>query len=1040
MSKNLKSGDNLVAQSTGGDATGIKWIMIIYFCSGVCSLIDEVVWVRLLKLTLGNTVYASSIVVSVFMGGLALGALIMGRFAESVKKRLRLYAILESIATVSAVSLPFFLWCADGFYRWIYITAAPSPAALLFVQVLVSAAILLVPTMVMGSTLPLLGRYITALQKQVGPLVGRLYALNMLGATIGCFLAGFVLIRMAGVMGTLYFAAVINMFVALSGWWLSRSYDVSPDPPAESNSQRRKKAGANKRQDMRSRLILLGAFYSGLISIGYELIWMRSIVIPLGGFTYVFSAVLTVYLLGNVIGAWIGSRLSRHVTRPGAAFGVSMTALGILGMVFVIWLKLWFVGYRSIGQTSEAGMEGSALGILLMPLLHSIIMFLTPSVLMGIGFPFLLQAWSSFKHNVGKTIGVVYGVNTIGAVVGGILTGFVLIPLMGVQWSIMILGLVGLWLGLALIQVFASSMKASTRVIVYAAGLGFTILVAVFPKDFYRDNIVSASDSTTIAVREGTTTTVEVRRSKAGNLLMNSNGVIIAGDDIHRIAQNMLGHLGILLSPDAHDILSVGFGSGETTACLATHGLGTIDCVEIAQEVVELGLGYFKHLNLGSGLDRYVNMIYMDAKNYLYLTPKRYDVIISDADIPSHSGSAPMFTREHFQSGLEHLTPGGLFITKLHIAGISSSTFASILGTFLDVFPSVTIWYPVTKPTSFFYLAGSDSEQRFFPKRIDEKLSQKNIGDSVSYLNFFTSQDVMSCYIGDHNDIRRYLKEYRLNSDYKPFVEFNLEYKRYGISEDMFEDFIGTVRGNSILKHIDWSGMAEKGEAEWRGKFQTPFEASTINLKLFRESDFKNRLILVGEGLRLAPKHPEFRENEINLFQYVEMLFQQKRPVEGIDAVLKRQPECGTAWIIKSMIFQHNKDYQSAYHAAHQAVQHHPENPRALTNLGLVSLRLNKPEESIRWYEKAIQLEPSNIHHLFNLGMVYSQTGNYEQAVNVFQEGLKKKPDELKAYVLLGDYFTKLGRKDEAAESYRKALKLKPDYNAARRGLAKVLE
>ncbi|MCK4306039.1 MAG: fused MFS/spermidine synthase, partial [Candidatus Eisenbacteria sp.] len=188
-------------------SVGVRWITLIYFCSGICSLIDEVVWVRLLKLTLGNTVYASSIVISMFMGGLALGALLMTRFADRVERPLRLYALLEVCATFSALSLPIALRFADQGYRWFYTQAHPSPAGLLALQVIVSAVLLLVPAMVMGSTLPLLSRYVTAVHDRVGRLVGRLYALNMLGATLGTFLAGFVLIRSVGVMGTLYIAA-----------------------------------------------------------------------------------------------------------------------------------------------------------------------------------------------------------------------------------------------------------------------------------------------------------------------------------------------------------------------------------------------------------------------------------------------------------------------------------------------------------------------------------------------------------------------------------------------------------------------------------------------------------------------------------------------------------------------------------------------------------------------------------------------------------------------------------------------------------------
>lgn len=304
-----------------GRRTSVRWLMLIYFASGACSLIDEVVWVRLLKLILGNTVYAASIVVSVFMGGLALGALLMARYSDRVERRLRLYAILEMLVTISALLLPLAFKAVDHIYVWFYRSYHPSHAALLAVQVAISTCILLVPSMLMGSTLPLLGRFVTGLDREAGHLVGKLYALNTLGAAAGCFLAGFVLIRVLGVMGSLYTAAGLNFLVAFGGWFLSRFSVGSDEVEAEYSGP---VLAAERRIDERFCLLMTGLFLSGLISIGYELLWMRSIVHLLGGYTYVFSAVLTVYLLGNVIGAGIASGMVKELKRPGCGFAVTL--------------------------------------------------------------------------------------------------------------------------------------------------------------------------------------------------------------------------------------------------------------------------------------------------------------------------------------------------------------------------------------------------------------------------------------------------------------------------------------------------------------------------------------------------------------------------------------------------------------------------------------------------------------------------------------------------------------------------------------------
>ena len=329
----------------------VSWLMLIYFTSGACSLIDEVVWVRLFKLTLGNTVYASSIVVSTFMGGLALGALIMSRYSDRIRNHLRLYALLEALITLSALSLPWLLKLVDPIYAWFFQSFDPPHWQLLIVQVIISGVILIIPAMMMGSTLPLLGRFVTAVEKETGHLVGKLYALNTLGAALGCFLAGFVLIRIFGVMGTLYTAAALNLLVAFGGWILSRLRDTTAEQPSGFPATELPQPTAARKLDMKFCLLVFAFFMSGLVSIGYELLWMRSIVHLLGGFTYVFSGVLTVYLLGNVIGAGIASRFVKRIKVPAAGFAVSLFLLGLCGIFYFPLLVAWTVRFRSIRST-----------------------------------------------------------------------------------------------------------------------------------------------------------------------------------------------------------------------------------------------------------------------------------------------------------------------------------------------------------------------------------------------------------------------------------------------------------------------------------------------------------------------------------------------------------------------------------------------------------------------------------------------------------------------------------------------------------------
>jgi len=928
---------------------GITYVMLIYFCSGACSLIDEVVWVRLLKLTLGNTVYASSIVVSMFMAGLALGALIMSRYADRVSRRLRLYALLEVLVTISALLMPLSLRLTDGAYHWFFVKYQPSLTGLLFVQIVVSAFLLLVPTMLMGSTLPLLGRYITTLEQRVGHLVGRLYALNTLGAALGCFLAGFVCIRMVGVMGTLYIAACINLLVAFSGWLLSRYRESAVRNAWKKTKAQQQGVGLTEGGVSRQYVLAVGFFLSGLISIGYEIIWMRSIVVPLGGFTYVFSAVLTVYLVGNVVGAWIGSRLSRRLKNPALAFGLSLTCLGALGIFYIPWFRTWFSFLRQTSSVNAflAGSLGmDSIRKAGLPLFHSTFLFLLPAVAMGIGFPLALQSWGRFRHKVGQTTGTVYGVNTIGAVLGGVLTGFFLIPLMGVQLSIMVLGLAGIWLGGTMVQVFHDKPGLAMRIGSLVTVFTLTVAVLVIPSEMFRRSLDETYSGRILSVKEGVTTTVAVTQKENGSLLMAIDHIEMAGDDIHSSAQKTLGHLAVLLHRDPKDVLSFGFGTGETAACLSKHNLHRIDRVEIAPEVTEVAMKFFKHINLGEQLFQKVNMIYMDGKNYINLTDRKYDIILNDSNVHSTSGSAPLFTREHFQSALRHLNPGGLFMTKLHLQGHPKSNFDCILGTFLDVFPHVTVWFPTTKPFIFFYLVGSADEQFFSPKRIDDELAKEDVRKSVEYLNIEKSADVLICYIGDKEDIRRYLREFQINSDYKPYLEFNLDLNMLSL-QAYFPALIQTVRQGSIINHIDWDGLPQSQQEQRSRDFQLRYQVASLLLKAHGEQAFFSKFQSSFHGLRLMPEYEPLLELRDKCLSDIEKalrkgLVNPDIVIASMDEHISKFPDSGIAWLIKSVAIRQQRNVQEALRVAEKALD--------LANAASDKELAEKIEEMIKHY------------------------------------------------------------------------------------------
>jgi spermidine synthase len=948
----------------------IHWLMAIYFTSGICSLIDEVIWVRLLKLTLGNTVYATSIVVSMFMGGLALGAFIMSRYADRIKRCLRLYAFLETMITISALLLPYGLNIADRGYIWFYRAFGPTQKELLFVQVIISGLLVLGPSMLMGSTFPLLGRYITSLENQAGRLVGRLYALNTLGAAVGCFLAGFVLIRAFGVMGALYTAAMINLFVASAGWFLSRFSGSAPEEQDE-----RVPAGnieiITSSNSCGLIFLLLGFFLSGLISIGYELLWMRSIVHLLSGYTYVFSSVLTIYLLGNVIGAGIGSGLVKELKSPAAGFAVTLCLLGICGIFYLPLLIRWS---SDILPRIDREIELAAATIpfstyMVRPLVQSGFLFLLPSILMGIGFPIGLQAWAGHVHKVGQTTGTAYGANTIGAVIGGIITGFIFIPLLGFQLTISILALAGIWTAGMIWMFFAPSKKTTYRFSILAIAALTTLVVVKMPSDLFetviKSNPMLPRQLKLVTAREGVSTTVSLFRDPLEETLyLYTSGQRVAGDTYFwRSDQKMLGHFGVLLNSGAKSVLSVGFGSGESTACMALHKLERADCVEIAPEIVDLSMRFFRHINLGDRLNEEIGMIYMDAKNYIHLTDVKYDAIVNDSIHPKHfAENSSLYARQYFEDAKKHLNKNGLFISWIPTHNVEpASVLNSIIGTTMEVFPYVTIWYMTPDPAQYFLVVGSEQPQYFSPGHIEQELSKEGVRESLSEININNSMDVMSCYIGDENDLRRFIHSYTINSDFCPFIEFTTANRPSG--SFMFRQFISSVRSNSVYEHIDWKGFSPEQKRKWLSSYARLHEASGYLLASNGTWDLLEKLSFCMEGLAILPGNPALfslkKRTEKEIFTLCSNRINSDRTEEALylaKNMLKIDSSSAVAYMITSLAFQKKDNIQEALDAAATAVHLAPERAEAHFVLGSALSNVGRQDEALVEYDNAIQL------------------------------------------------------------------------------------
>ncbi len=1019
-------------------------MLYIYFASGVCALIYGIIFYRLLGLSFGNEVYTSGIIVFVLLSGMALGSLIMRKYADVIQKRLRLYAILELLTAVSALLIPIIHKLVDNIYKQFFIQVNPSKPALFIAQVTGALILLLIPAVLTGSTFPLAARIVRGIKNNTEQTVCRLYASKMLGAAVGCFLASFILIRTAGITGTLYIAVVLNVIVALSAWLLSYSGNISYQPAGRSDES------AGKQQPL---LFIIAILFGGLITAGYIPVWIRSMTTLAGGSAYMVLAILTVYLAGNGIGVIIGSRISVRTKQPAVIFATGLVCIGILGIFYINWLDIWHTGvvFAFVRATAEFW-QTNPNRIILYPLFTGFMIFIIPAVISGILFPYALRIFSENNGRTGRQTANLFTVNIFGAALGVAFAVFLLVPLSGIQSSAMLFGLPGIWLGSTMIFVFLARGRNILRLSSLALAAGLTVIAFMFPSDLFTRHFIKVhrQGSKTVAFKEGVNASVSVHRDIRDDLILVSAGIQIASDNRdYRISQKLSGHMGSLLHRNVKQVLVTGFGSGEAASCIIGHGAENFDIAEISRELVDLSLKYFNGINGGKIMfDENADLIYTDPGNYLHITGNNYDLIIANTIYPGKNSLYSMCTKEFFQSALNRLNEGGIFGCIIPLHQIPVSSVNSILGTFKEVFPYITVWMPVTAPSvhDFLFLAGSREKQLFSPVHIDNELKKVTVGKSVKFINFNSSYSLFSCYICDQDGLKNFPEEYEVNSDNNPFVEFNTDIAEKGlVKKQWLAGFLKNTRQDNVTEKIDWSGMTEEEQLEWNVQNGKYYGVADILLNARIETELLSILENCFFGQFMLPGNISLIEQEIYALDNIYMLIQSNPQYAGYvvkksDVSLQQIPAFGNMWLVRSWALYKQEDKEEAVYAGENAVRYYPESPETQFNLGSLLMESHELNRAIIHLKEAVNLDPENLIYRSKLVNAYFIGSKYDNGISELNKIIEIDPYNYKAYYSLGEFYSMLGKNTEAIRAYGIALKIKPDFDLAKNKIKTLTE
>lgn len=699
-----------------------RYAYVLFFLSGCASLIYELVWTRQLTLVLGSTTYAITTVVVSFMAGLALGSYVAGRRSSRLVRPGRMYAALELGIGLYALLVPFFLAAAEPAYRALYPHVVQFPVLLTACRFLLSLLVLAFPTICMGATLPVLMTYITRSDRGIGHAAGWLYGINTCGATVGSALAGFWLMPSVGLFRTNLAAAGMNFTIAAVAWWLLRNAPAA-EPVRKTNPTRQPRKPAATQAEPLSRAmdavwpVLVVSALSGLVSMMYQVGWTRALIMSLGSSTYSFTCILTAFILGLGLGSLAVARFADRFDRPLVVLGIVELFIGLSALTIIpIHGRIPFLVQRLV-----VAHQAQFQTLLTLEFLLVVAVTLVPTLLMGAAFPLMTRVVGQHTTHSGEAIGRVYVINTVGAIVGCMLAGFLLIrgDVLGVRNTIWLAALVNTAVGTWLIvrtrpagRKLRPALIGSVCLIAIftAVSLGTRWDIAALTSGPFRQPGAYADNARRIIFyEEGVDTTVAVEQvpQDADQLTLTVNGKPDASTHPRDIrTQSLLGHLPAVLAPDKSRACVIGLGCGMTVDAVALHETFVgVDCVEISSAVIRAADLFAPFVNNVLTNDPRVRLIRQDGRNHLLLGQDQYGLIISEPSNPWISGVSSLFTREFFEISRRRLTSDGRLAIWMHSYSMSHDDFRMVVRTLSDVFPFVSLWQ--LENTDFCLVAGN---------------------------------------------------------------------------------------------------------------------------------------------------------------------------------------------------------------------------------------------------------------------------------------------------------------------------------------------
>jgi spermidine synthase len=777
----------------------ILWVFqVLCLLSGITGLIYETLWIRILSLGVGSTSASMSLVLSIFFLGLSLGSFLSGRYLSKIQKPILAYAVVEGILGLysSLAILPLFrlqeivgTLPLVGNWAWLGLILKYGLVLLL----------LLVPTVCMGTTLPLLTKIFVSANSQIGRRVSHFYALNTLGAVLGAMLTGFVLIPSLGIFLSNYLSVGINLVIAAVAFWLHKQAGSEYTSPVVPTNVAEKTTSGLKEVFLSDPVVLLATGMSGFISIACEVVWNKYLGVFFGTNIYGLGLTLSVYLLGIALGSWA---LAFVVDRIRDLRGL-FVQIFLLSSIAILFSSFQLNRAPLTSHVLYQLFQGSLTLLSAKAIMAGVILFV-PTLLFGALFPLAIAIIARSFTNAPKVVGVAYGVNTLGAILGSYLSGIVLLPSIGSSYTLQLAALLSLLTAGALLWKTEWTRARKGTYVALASGLAALTLTTGF---FQFETIISGAYHSSGQVKEGLSHGAILKRffktpSTSGEefkLVIEGETAVISlshdpsdGENYRRYMrlktnglnesvynldnleelpkyEALIGLLPYVFSRNPETAFIVGYGGGFTADFLSRTDLKRVNVVELEEGILKAA--NFVHNNNNPILKRPNVKLQIEDARFMLASGQlgKQDIIVSQ---PSHSwlsGAANLFTKEFFTIVQGNLSEKGIFAQWLNLYNMDVPVLQSLLKTFFTVFPHGAVF--TQAGDSELVLLGSNRPLDLNLQKLDALAKDSVLRAKLTQVFRDSPYDLLSMYSISRKDVLDLTEEAAINTDVNAFAE-----------------------------------------------------------------------------------------------------------------------------------------------------------------------------------------------------------------------------------------------------------------------------